>query len=601
MQNRDDIPLPELVTAARAGDPQARERLVSDCLPLVYNIVGRALDGHADVDDVVQETMFRALDGLGGLREPTGFRSWLVAIAMNQIRRRWNTRQQTAVTSLDLAAEAPDPTGDFTDLTILRLGLSGQRREVAEATRWLDADDRHLLALWWQEAAGTLTRAELAAALDTTPQHTAVRVKRMKDQLEVARVVVRALATEPRCPTLATVTTAWDGRPAPLWRKRIARHARTCRRCAGHWTDLVPAEGLLAGLALVLPLSGAGTPSWLSGPTGTVAHGTALPADGSAGPQIPAAAPSGHPAPASTGPAAPAGPSPAAPNPPASAPGTPGSPAPGAPADGVTGSGAPSAPQSSSATSDAPLLSSGSAYVQPPGPAVSGPNTAGGGRAKRSAAVAGGLLAGGVLLALLWPSGKTPAERPSVAAPPSTGRPVTETPAPTPTPSTATAQPPSAAPKRTPRAAEPSRRPRTTRTTPAAPRREPGHGPEQRLTSLVNAARADAGCAPLRIDPRLSAAARAHARDMATRGYYDHASPEGEHADARISAAGYAWSRWAENLNRGPSDPAWVVDSWTDGSIHEENMLDCRYRDTGVAAVPGPGGTLWVQELAEPG
>ncbi|MER5968390.1 sigma-70 family RNA polymerase sigma factor [Streptomyces sp. NPDC002055] len=541
MQNRHDIPLPELVTAARAGDPHARERLVSDCLPLVYNIVGRALDGHADVDDVVQETMFRALDGLGGLREPTGFRSWLVAIAMNQIRRRWNARQQTAVTSLDLAAEAPDPTGDFTDLTILRLGLSGQRREVAEATRWLDADDRHLLALWWQEAAGTLTRAELSAALDTAPQHTAVRVKRMKDQLEVARVVVRALATAPRCPTLATVTTAWDGRPAPLWRKRIARHARTCRRCAGHWTDLVPAEGLLAGLALVLPLSGAGTPSWLSGPAGTVAHGTALPTEGFAGPQIPAA---------------------------------------------------------NSATTDAQRPSSGSTDVQPPGPGASGPHAAGGGRAKRSAAVAGGLLAGGVLLALLWPSGRAPAERPSVAAPPSTRTPVTESPAPTPTPSTTTARPPSPPPKRTPRAAEPSRR---SRTPPAAPRQEPDPGPEQRLTSLVNAARADAGCAPLRIDPRLSAAARAHARDMAARHYYDHASPEGQHADARISAAGYDWSRWAENLNRGPSDPARVVDSWTDGSIHEENMLDCRYRDTGVAAVPGPGGTLWVQELAEPG
>ncbi|WP_432096585.1 sigma-70 family RNA polymerase sigma factor [Streptomyces sp. bgisy100] len=607
MQNRHDIPIPELVTAARAGDPHARERLVSDCLPLVYNIVGRALDGHADVDDVVQETMFRALDGLGGLREPTGFRSWLVAIAMNQIRRRWNARQQTAVTSLDLAPEAPDPTGDFTDLSILRLGLSGQRREVAEATRWLDADDRHLLALWWQEAAGTLTRAELAAALDTTPQHTAVRVKRMKDQLEVARVVVRALASEPRCPTLATVTTAWDGRPAPLWRKRIARHARTCRRCAGHWTDLVPAEGLLAGLALVLPLSGAGTPSWLSGPAGTVAHGTALPADGAAGPQIPAAAPSGHPAPAPTGPAAPAGPSPAAPNPPATAPGTPGSPGP-APADGAADSGTTGAalpnsgttgtPPTYSATTGTPLPSSGSTGVQPPGPGASGPDAAGGSRARRSAAVAGGLLAGGVVLALLWPSGRAPAERPSVAAPPSTRTPATESPAPAPTPSTTTARPSSPPPKRTPRAAEPSRRPRTT---PAAPRQEPGPGPEQRLTSLVNAARADAGCAPLRIDPRLSAAARTHARDMAARHYYDHANPEGEHADARISAAGYDWSRWAENLNRGPSDPARVVDSWTDGSIHEENMLDCRYRDTGVAAVPGSEGTLWVQELAEPG
>ena len=43
---------------------------------------------------------------------------------------------------------------DFADQTIERLGLSGQRLETAEATRWLDDEDRPVLALWWQEAAG---------------------------------------------------------------------------------------------------------------------------------------------------------------------------------------------------------------------------------------------------------------------------------------------------------------------------------------------------------------------------------------------------------------------------------------------------------------
>lgn len=78
-----------LVEAARAGDAEARDALVRAYLPLVHNIVGRALDGHADTDDIVQETMVRALDGLTGLRDPDRFRSWLVAIAMNGIRRRW--------------------------------------------------------------------------------------------------------------------------------------------------------------------------------------------------------------------------------------------------------------------------------------------------------------------------------------------------------------------------------------------------------------------------------------------------------------------------------------------------------------------------------
>lgn len=41
------------VDAARAGDRDALNALVAQSLPLVYNIVGRALPGHADVDDVV--------------------------------------------------------------------------------------------------------------------------------------------------------------------------------------------------------------------------------------------------------------------------------------------------------------------------------------------------------------------------------------------------------------------------------------------------------------------------------------------------------------------------------------------------------------------
>jgi DNA-directed RNA polymerase specialized sigma24 family protein len=59
-----------LVEAARQGALWAQDELVAAYLPLVYNIVGRALNGDADVDDVVQETMIRALGGLGSLRDP---------------------------------------------------------------------------------------------------------------------------------------------------------------------------------------------------------------------------------------------------------------------------------------------------------------------------------------------------------------------------------------------------------------------------------------------------------------------------------------------------------------------------------------------------
>jgi RNA polymerase sigma factor (sigma-70 family) len=237
------------VVAARAGDPVAIDRLVAGYLPLVYTIVGRALEGHADVDDVVQDVMLRVLRNLGDLREPEAFRSWLVAITVRQVRERFRARRGAPEALLH--ADLRDPGADFTDLAITRLELSGQRRETAEATRWLDEDNRELLSLWWLEASGELTRDEIVAATDVTRQHAAVRVQRMKGQLETARVVVRALAATPPCPDLQLLTQDWDGRPGALWRKRIARHTRECRHCSPAWNGLVAAERLLAGMALV--------------------------------------------------------------------------------------------------------------------------------------------------------------------------------------------------------------------------------------------------------------------------------------------------------------------------------------------------------------
>ncbi|GIM94274.1 sigma-70 family RNA polymerase sigma factor [Paractinoplanes toevensis] len=237
------------VVAARAGDPAAVDRLVAGYMPLVYTIVGRALEGHADVDDVVQDVMLRVLRNLGDLREPESFRSWLVAITVRQVRERFRARRGAPEALVH--EDVRDPGADFTDLAITRLELSGQRRETAEATRWLDEDNRELLSLWWLEASGELTRDEIVEATEVTRQHAAVRIQRMKGQLETARAVVRALHAQPPCPELRLVTVPWDGTPGALWRKRIARHTRDCSYCAPSWNNLVAAERLLAGMALV--------------------------------------------------------------------------------------------------------------------------------------------------------------------------------------------------------------------------------------------------------------------------------------------------------------------------------------------------------------
>ncbi|MER5453933.1 sigma-70 family RNA polymerase sigma factor [Micromonospora sp. NPDC002389] len=239
-----------LVVAAQAGDRSARDRLVSAHLPLLYNLVGRALSGHPDVDDVVQETLLRVVRDLPTLRAPESFRSWLVAIALRQIAsHRHRVRAAVdRVTVVDGVDRMPGG-GDVESEAILRLHVSDQRRQVVEATRWLDPAYRPMLALWWQECAGRLTRGEVAAATGTTVAHVGVRLHRMREQLDLGRTIVAALSARPRCPDLAATVGGWDGHPTPVWRKRIARHVRDCPYCAAGAVDRVPAERLLLGIA----------------------------------------------------------------------------------------------------------------------------------------------------------------------------------------------------------------------------------------------------------------------------------------------------------------------------------------------------------------
>ncbi|HET9172867.1 MAG TPA: sigma-70 family RNA polymerase sigma factor [Actinospica sp.] len=243
------------ISAARAGDPAALDAVVTEYLPLVYNIVRRSLRHSADVDDVVQETMLQLVRGVGSLRDPERLRAWLVAITVNQIR----DHQRSAIREpgpFDDRMEVPDPGADFVGHTLMQLDLSLQRRETHQAADWLDPEHRELLALWWLEASGQLTRPELVDALQADPHQVAVRVNRMKEQLDAARRIVRVLALAPRCRSLDELAYDWDGSATSVWRKRLARHVRECHHCTAANRDLIAPERLLAGLAL-LPIPAA--------------------------------------------------------------------------------------------------------------------------------------------------------------------------------------------------------------------------------------------------------------------------------------------------------------------------------------------------------
>ncbi|WP_406511257.1 sigma-70 family RNA polymerase sigma factor [Streptomyces sp. NBC_00161] len=241
-----------LIVAAQAGDDRAREELIAAYLPLLYNIVRRTLSGHADVDDVVQETLLRVVRDLPALRAPESFRSWLVSITLRQVNAHWQRQRAFAdrTTVIDEALQLPDAGAEPEDVTILRLHVSDERRQVLEAGRWLDPDHQVLLSLWWQECAGSLSRDDIAAAMGLTVAHVGVRLQRMREQLDVSRTIVAALGADPRCPQLDETLVGWDGLRGSVWRKRIARHTRGCPLCTATTAERVPAELLPLGLSL---------------------------------------------------------------------------------------------------------------------------------------------------------------------------------------------------------------------------------------------------------------------------------------------------------------------------------------------------------------
>ncbi|MBM7856298.1 sigma-70 family RNA polymerase sigma factor [Lentzea nigeriaca] len=240
----------EQVDAARAGDRGAVDALLAAYLPLVYSIVSRTLSSAADVDDVVQDTMVRVVRGIGGLREPDRFRSWLVATTVNQIRdhQRWH---HTRLTRVEVYDEQPDPGAEFVDRALTWFELAEQRREIEPAARWLASEDRELLSLWSIECGRHLTRGEIADALEIDAHHIAARLSKTRMRLDDARRLVRALSVSPCCLKLVEAANGWTGEPTPLWRKRFVRHVRACPQCRTAGAGLVPVERLLVGLALL--------------------------------------------------------------------------------------------------------------------------------------------------------------------------------------------------------------------------------------------------------------------------------------------------------------------------------------------------------------
>jgi uncharacterized protein YkwD len=104
---------------------------------------------------------------------------------------------------------------------------------------------------------------------------------------------------------------------------------------------------------------------------------------------------------------------------------------------------------------------------------------------------------------------------------------------------------------------------------------------------LINQHRRQAGLAPLALDPALTAAAAAHAGDMASHDRVGHDISNGALAD-RLAAQGIDFAAAAENVGAGYRTIADAVSGWRGSPPHNANMLRAEARRMGIAASYAP-------------
>ena len=164
----------ELLVAWRGGDRDAGSELFERRFAELYRFFrNKADDG---VDDLIQQTLLACLGGLDRFREDASFRTWLFAIARNELYDHWRARRRR------------DDVVDIGEVSVADLGTTPsqavvRRREhqlLLAALRSIPLDLQVALELYYWEG---LDGPELATALDVPEGTARSRLRRGKEAL----------------------------------------------------------------------------------------------------------------------------------------------------------------------------------------------------------------------------------------------------------------------------------------------------------------------------------------------------------------------------------------------------------------------------------
>lgn len=118
------------------------------------------------------------------------------------------------------------------------------------------------------------------------------------------------------------------------------------------------------------------------------------------------------------------------------------------------------------------------------------------------------------------------------------------------------------------------------------------------LLSAHNSYRQSNGAPALCLNSKLLTDASNFCSYMAATGDFSHYSRNGSTPTSRLSAVGYNWYTYGENIALGYTSVNSVMTGWENSPGHNQNILEPSFRQAGFASCQGAQGIFWVAVFA---
>ena len=110
---------------------------------------------------------------------------------------------------------------------------------------------------------------------------------------------------------------------------------------------------------------------------------------------------------------------------------------------------------------------------------------------------------------------------------------------------------------------------------------------------LTNLKRTQNGLKALKANWELSRVAQYKSQDMSSKNYFSHQSPTYGSPFDMMKAFGISYRTAGENIAKGQTTPAQVVEAWWNSEGHRKNILNASFTEIGVGYVAK--GNYWTQ------